>query len=142
MDEKPIRKKNRLENFDYSEKGDYFVTICVKERRNIFWKNNYSHISDKDIRSFYNHNGNIADKIINNVNITLKDDVNIEKFTIMPDHIHLIVSICNDNNLSLENIVRFIKRQISIETGLKNLWQKSFYDHIIRNQKDYDEVWE
>ena len=142
MDKNPTRKKNRLENFNYSEKGDYFVTICVKDRKNVFWKNNYADIGEKDIHLFYNQNGNVADKIIQNINVKQKDNVNIEKFAIMPDHIHMIVSICQENNFSLENIVRFIKRQITIKTGLKDLWQKSFYDHIIRNQKDYDEVWE
>ena len=93
MDKKSTRKKNRLENFDYSEKGDYFVTICVKDRKNIFWKNNYADIDEKDIHLIYNQNGNVADKIIRNINITHKDNVNIEKFTIMPDHIHLILRI-------------------------------------------------
>ena len=142
MDEKPTRKKNRLENFNYSEKGDYFVTICVKDRRNFFWKSNYKDILTKDSHMLYNKNGDIADKIIQNINITHKDNVNIEKFTIMPDHIHLLVYICQNNKISLENVVRLIKRQITTETGIKDLWQKNFYDHIIRNQKDYDEVWE
>ena len=35
----PERKRNRLENYDYSSCGAYFVTICTKERRNYFWNN-------------------------------------------------------------------------------------------------------
>lgn len=32
-----IRKRNRLSDYDYSQYGVYFVTICTKERKNLFW---------------------------------------------------------------------------------------------------------
>ena len=36
----PERKINRLRNYDYSSCGAYFVTICTKDRKNIFWDKN------------------------------------------------------------------------------------------------------
>ncbi|MEG2116875.1 MAG: hypothetical protein RRZ69_04265 [Clostridia bacterium] len=33
----PIRKKNRMPSYDYSQNGAYFITICVKERKNLLW---------------------------------------------------------------------------------------------------------
>jgi hypothetical protein len=35
-DKYPIRKRNRLKDYDYSSNGAYFITICTKDRKNIF----------------------------------------------------------------------------------------------------------
>lgn len=35
--ELPKRKPNRLKNYDYSQNGAYFITICTKDRRQMLW---------------------------------------------------------------------------------------------------------
>lgn len=142
MDEKPSRKKNRLQNFDYSTKGDYFITICTNERKNIFWVLNYKDLDTKSYLSLLNQNGNIVRNVLLNANKVYSEKAVIEKYVIMPDHIHLLICIMNDNQISVETIVKNIKRYVSMELGEKNLWQKGFYDHIIRNEKDYNEIWD
>ena len=81
--------------------------------------------------------------------------VQVDKYCIMPDHIHFILSIHTDENgqarrgelcspVSAPTISRVIKQfkgSITKQVG-RPIWQKSFYDHGIRNQQDYDEIWQ
>ena len=81
-------------------------------------------------------------------------NIAIDKYVIMPDHIHMIVTIREQHaGCSLSDVMRFFKTMTTNEyiRGVKNgvlqpfdrkIWQKSFYDHVIRNQQDYNEVWE
>ena len=69
------------------------------------------------------------------------ENINIDCFVIMPNHLHLIISI-NDSGVprtAHPTVSRFIgtmKRFINKDIG-ENIWQKSFYDHIIRDDEDY-----
>ena len=129
------RKKNRLENFDYNQNGAYFITICVKDRKRILCDivGDAAHIVPKKY-------GVIVEKYIRNV-------PEIEKYVIMPDHIHLIIKIENGTMWAssptnkVANIVRSLKILTTKEIG-KPIFQRSYYDHIIRNEKDYNEIWE
>ena len=131
----PDRKHNRLENYDYNQNGAYFITISVKKRKEILCDivGDDAHIVPKKC-------GTIVEKYIRNV-------PEIEKYIIMPDHIHMIVRIENGSMWAstptnkISNIVRSIKTLTTKEIG-KPIFQRSYYDHIIRNQEDYNEVWE
>ena len=69
----------------------------------------------------------------------------------MPDHIHLLITILNVAGhpgrgvpTRISTIARFIgtfKRFCNKEYGEK-IWQSRYYDHVIRNQQDYDEIWQ
>ena len=70
---------------------------------------------------------------------------------IMPDHIHMLLRIdCGTGNPSptLGNVIGWYKYQVTKQsnlqtaTGCGSIFQRSYYDHVIRNQQDYDEVWE
>ena len=59
----------------------------------------------------------------------------------MPNHVHLIVVVENDNGRqiaapTLSMVIGNMKRAVSLFLGY-SLWQKSFHDHIIRNDSDY-----
>ena len=72
----------------------------------------------------------------------------------MPDHLHLIVTIQERHTGgSLPDVMQFFKTMTTndyirgVKAGAlvpfdKKLWQKSYYDHVIRNQQDYDETWQ
>ena len=71
----------------------------------------------------------------------------IEKYVIMPNHIHFIAVLGGQGSMStstptqgLPSLVRFLKRQVSISCG-QSVWQRNYYEHVIRNQKDYQDVW-
>lgn len=144
MKNKPTRKTNRLKDFDYSSAGDYFITICVNNRDNMFWKSDYKQLQakTKDYMLLLNKNGNIAELVISRTCSMYDGKIKIDKYVIMPDHIHMIISILIPNVASVPQIVRQIKRYISVEIGEKGFWQKGYYDHIIRNEKDYNETWD
>ena len=81
-------------------------------------------------------------------------NIAIDKYVIMPDHLHLIVTIKERHaGRSLPDVMRFFKTMTTNDyiRGVKDgtltpfdgkLWQKSYYDHVIRNQQDYNEIWQ
>ncbi len=78
---------------------------------------------------------------------TVYPAVCVDKYCIMPDHIHLIVSVNADENgrpqvaPTISRVIKQFKGSLTKKIG-RSIWQKSFYDHGIRNQQDYDEIWE
>ena len=146
--ELPQRKPNRLSDYDYSQNGAYFVTLCTQNR-----KKTLSSIVGDDAHIVPKPYGLIAEKYIRNV-------PEIEKYVLMPDHIHMIIRLDNgsmwastptEENVGADahirpknkvaSIVRSIKTLTTKEIGL-SIFQRSYYDHVIRNQQDYNEVWE
>ena len=70
--------------------------------------------------------------------------VQVQKYVIMPDHMHIIIFIGQSNEQkrpSMNQIMAAFKAGVSREIG-RPIWQRSYYDHIIRSQSDYDEVWQ
>ena len=135
------RKPNRLWEYDYSTNGAYFVTICTQDRRKIL-----SSIVGDDAHIVPKPYGSVAEKYIRNV-------PEIEKYVIMPDHIHLLIRLDNGSMWAstptgakkqhnrVSNIVRSIKVLVAKEIG-ESIFQRSYYDNVIRNQQDYDEIWQ
>lgn len=70
----------------------------------------------------------------------------IERFVIMPNHVHLLIRISSERAPSLSKVIRSIKAAASIEChahGISGaIWQPSFHDHIVRNQQDHDRLYE
>ncbi len=152
----PKRKRNRLENYDYSQNGAYFITICVQNRQQIL-SNIIVGTGVLDCPQIQLSNyGKIADKYINQLN-NFYDNISVDKYVIMPDHIHLILSVkdgqsgtpvptdkpikIDNRNSSVSKFISTFKRFCNKEYQ-KNIWQPRYYDHIIRNQEDYNEVCE
>ena len=78
------------------------------------------------------------------------EGVNIDKYVIMPNHIHCIVAIGRTERSrpfpALSMVVGLYKSGVSkcvheLHPDMKN-WQKSFHDHIIRNEEDYHRIWQ
>ena len=136
----PERKQNRYPEYDYSQNGAYFVTICTQDRRKVL-----SNIVGDDAHIVPKPYGQVAEKYIRNV-------PEIDKYVIMPDHIHMIIRLDRGpmwasaptdkpQHNHVSGIVRSIKTLTTKEIG-EPIWQRSYYDHVIRNQEDYNEVWE
>ena len=147
--ELPQRKPNRLSDFDYNQNGAHFITICTQDRRKIL-----SHIVggsalDAPVLTLTKI-GEIAQKYILSSNRI--PGICVDKFVIMPDHIHLIVQVTetasmgtsrvpSPTNMVIPHFVSTFKRFCHREVGA-TIFQRSYYDHVIRTQKDYNEVWE
>ncbi len=143
--ELPQRKHPRLKEFDSSTPGAYFITICTDNRKPI--------LSKITLKKY----GAVAEKYIKQLN-DFYDNISINNYYIMPDHIHLLISVRADesgqsgtpvptlqNEHSKRNsiISKFVStfKRFCNKTYGHNIWQERYYDHIIRNQADYIETW-
>jgi putative transposase len=157
------RKSIRLKEYDYSQTGYYFVTVCVKDRLQLFGK-----IDNK--KMITNEIGNLAAKILFDLPNRFKN-IEIDEFILMPNHLHTIIIINeyptvgvelalpkddsdkNDNETdrassvpTLGRIIQVFKSISTIEinrlrdgSGLP-VWQRNYYEHIIRNEKELYEI--
>ncbi len=156
----PKRKDLRLKQYDYSSKGAYFVTICIKDRKRIL-SDIIQPVGGGAHDAPYNgaHNapqirlteiGKVVEKyLLSSENIP---GVKIDRYVIMPDHIHVIIFLFPDEyatrkdgssraptptNEMLPHIISTFKRFCNKELG-NNIFQRSYIDHIIRDRDDYE----
>ena len=141
----PARKTNRLPEYDYSQNGAYFVTICAQNRREILC----DPVGDgfpvpKPI-------GAIAEEYIHKISEKYPS-VSVGQYVIMPDHIHILLRFDVDSDgtgkpsPTMGNVIGWYKYSVTKQanrlfcnTG-ERIFQRSYYDHVIRNQADYDEI--
>ena len=144
--ELPKRKQIRLDGFDYSSRGMYFVTICISGRHAMLWENDGIDqgklASEREIR--LSEYGIVVEKAIKEIPDKYAN-VFVNKFCIMPDHIHMILLLRPDmrgrmiSAPTLSTIVGQMKRWVSRQVGF-SIWQKSFYDRIIRDEEEYKQI--
>ncbi len=103
-----IRKKIRLENYDYSEENMYFITICIKDRVEMLGKI----VKENEIE--LTKEGNVAKHNINKIE-EIYDNIIIDEYIIMPNHIHILLLIKNRNGITISKIVKHYKTNISRE---------------------------
>ncbi len=134
----------RLKNYDYSAAGAYFVTVCSKDKAHIFGQVSVGRDDLGAPSTELTAIGKLVEKYILSVNEAY-EDVSVDKYVVMPNHIHLLLTICahgapGSSRPTVSQVITAIKRFTNKETGLK-LWQSSFYDHIIRDENDYFTRW-
>ena len=145
----PKRKPARLKGYDYSTPGMYFLTVCVKGRKQLLGK--IVGCGDFDApQMILSEYGIILDKHIKLMNGKYSH-ISIDKYVIMPNHFHLILSIKDYKNgvsgtaapynNETSKFISLLKRYCNKEFGV-SLWQRSYHDHIIRGKKDYQKIWE
>lgn len=141
----PKRKMIRLKGYDYSQNGAYFVTLCAKDRVNLFGQIVVGATAPGRPSVSLSALGKCIDETIKNVNVTEGNDAKIDVYVVMPNHIHFIVTICSDagdrGRSPLHIVVRNIKSYVSKWAGFSP-WQKSFHDHIIRDEQEYQKIWQ
>lgn len=147
----PKRKRQRLKNYNYAQNGAYFVTICTQDKNCLFGQvwHGKMHL-------------NTAGKMVKQHLLKMQDlqGVSIEQYKVMPNHIHILLLFCRDTSGTTQ---RSFPTVSSIIQGFKSattadyvslvkagkcpafqnrIWQKSFHDHIIRNENDFLRIWE
>ncbi|SFW52548.1 transposase [Ruminococcus flavefaciens] len=147
------RKLNRLQNYDYSRNGLYFITICTKDRIPYL-----SEIHDVGNAALgvpivkLTEYGEIVNDNIKKINEIYRY-VSVTKYVIMPDHIHMILFVSDFEDRfvncgtpraafptkSVSQIINGLKSISTKQIGF-SIWQKSFHDHIIRNEKEFLEI--
>ena len=162
------RKTNRLQRYDYSQTGWYFITICTRNRVEYFG------IIEKE-EMILNENGNLVKQLWMGIPKHFSN-VKLDEYIVMPNHLHGIIVIDNEfpvwnagnvgnckerrsafptTMCSLQNDDRSKMLVSKIIHGFKSsvtrqirkqynnysfAWQKSFYDHIIRNERSLQNI--
>lgn len=133
----PVRKRNRLGGFDYNSEGYYFITSCVDNKIQYL-----SEISGGSV--ILKPSSGIILKYIEEFK-TRYDHITPEKFIIMPNHIHLILH--RTPVFSKIGIIQYMSALKTLSSrdirmsGLKEFkWQRSFYDRLIRDEREYHNI--
>ena len=130
------RKPTRIPNYDYTSHNYYFITICTHNKECIFGK-----------AAALNQYGQLAAQYMEKVE-QIFPGVKVDNYVIMPNHIHAIIILGERSgkkpNLStvIGQYKMVITKEIRRECPEMKVWQRSFHDHIIRNQSDYERIWE
>ena len=155
MENLPNRKPNRIKNYDYSQRGSYFVTICTKDRKKLLSEIRVGtpvlgcpQVNNELV--YLKEYGQIADRCIKQLN-KFYTSLSVDNYVIMPDHVHLLITIHSLNGhpgtgvptrtSEIGRLVGTFKRFCNKKYG-ENIWQDRYYDHVVRNQQDYNEIWE
>lgn len=144
-DKFPKRKINRLKSWNYSNNGSYFITICTDNRKHILSK---ICVGDGFPVPQLTKTEQIVDDYIKNINMKYSC-VTVSEYVIMPNHVHLLLFIDNNGTVNpsptVGNIIGWFKYNTTKSVNEKHktpgnkFWQRSYYDHIIRDEKDYME---
>ena len=148
-EQKPVRKPTRLSTIDYRHPDAYFITTCTQGMKLYFSPVGADSISARMVTKVFTDT------------LARYSNVSSPIFVVMPNHFHAIIVLGARADMScrrqpppptVSDIIRDFKRQTTIEyiklvkSGLAapfdgKLWQRSFYDHVIRNQQDFDEIY-
>ena len=157
----PKRKPTRLKNFDYSTKGAYFVTICVRDRMKILSEIVKINLSpnDREIGTAVGEGlappeitvrlkpcGEIVKEQLQLIEARFPS-VTIEDYVIMPDHIHAVIFLHEKTggaspSPTLDDVICAFKsltsRSCKQKYGIEKMFQRSSAEHIIRDREDYE----
>lgn len=145
----PVRKPLRMSHYDYNTPGAYFLTFCTHNRKH------FLSCIVGTIHESPEHQlticGQIVDAVIRNIPPHLH--VTIDQYVIMPNHVHLIAVITEEDVLReiresplqsrsiMSKLIGYIKmnasKAIRQHYGDDAVWQRGYYDHVIRNREDY-----
>ena len=145
----PIRKPLRMSHYDYNTPGAYFLTFCTHNRKHFL-----SHIvraNAESPESQLTTSGKIVHTVMQNIPAHLH--VTIDRYVIMPNHVHLIAVITEQDVMReirespqqgrsiMSKLIGYIKMNASkaIRQHYDDVavWQRGYHDHVIRNQGDY-----
>ena len=128
----PKRKPLRLKDYDYSQNGAYHITVCTKNKESILCKivgDGLCAVPKTELTDI----GMAVEKSIDYINSY--PDITVDKFIVMPNHVHMIISIYNEEKGKAEiDIPEIVERFKSYTANVfgGDLWQRSYNDHIIR----------
>lgn len=160
------RKSIRLKDYDYSQKGAYFITVCTQDRTSLF-----GNIQYKKINLFQ------SGKMIVSWWVTLQEKFNnvvLDEFVVMPNHFHGIIflvgaihelpyrstnekaravrepplqnTIHERRNMIIPKMIGYFKMNSAknineyFKTPGKQVWQRNYYEHIIRNENELQRI--
>jgi len=143
------RRSMRLNGYDYAQAGAYFITICIQNRLGLF-----GDIVDGEMRL------NDAGRMVQSVWEALPERFSgfeSDAFVVMPNHVHGIVTFVGAGQAlpeengaassapTLGDVVRAFKSLSAIRVNrllrrFGPLWQRNYYEHVIRNERELEKI--
>ena len=148
MEELPKRKKDRLTGYDYSANGSYYITVCTRDKQHILGHSVGGGVLDAPYVRLSKCGAMVRDTLLEMD--AFYDEITIDHYVIMPNHVHFILSICGERgpsrtpaptNARLPAFLSAWKRLTNKKAGFP-IWQRGYYDHVIRNEADYLRIWQ
>lgn len=146
MTDQPQRKQNRLNAYDYSTPGCYFVTVCTKNHRAILRRG--AQCAPETGMPELTETGVAVEYGILQIPKHYTN-VLVDKYVVMPNHIHMILRLEERGGRTLcaptqrptvARIVKMMKEAVTKSVSWP-IWQKGYHDHIIRGEADYLRIW-
>jgi putative transposase len=154
------RRSIRLPGYDYGQPGVYYVTLTLQDREPILGS-----VVGDDVQLSILGEIALAEWLRTP---TIRPEVTLDEFVIMPDHLHGIIVICEERNgvsfvgansdsprrftpfrspsRTVGAIIRGFKgastKRINQQRGTPGvrLWQRNYYEHIVRNERDHRRI--
>ena len=141
----PTRKPNRLPNYSYSQNGCYFLTLCTNQRKPILSRISEGTVFEPPAVVLTEYGKLVEQQILSMEQCYC--DIRFEHYVIMPNHVHLLVSVGEPSggrvypaNDRIPSLVSTLKRFTNKTAGV-DLWQRSYHDHVIRDYRDFQNRW-
>ena len=150
METLPRRKPLRLPEYNYSQGGTYFLTVCIRRRicclSSICVGGGALDAPQVRLTAY----GAVVREWIHGCH-SIYSDLTVEKYVVMPNHIHLLVTLRDGpsgapapterrTNQRIPLFISALKRMTAKRCG-ENIWQDGYYDHVVRNEEDYLRIW-
>ena len=153
------RRSIRLKGYDYAQPGAYFITCCAYKRAEIFGKVTRGETELSALGLI------IHDEWLRSAEIRKEIQVFEDEFVVMPNHFHGIVRIIETAGMegrtpsaptpepsplrrarrSLGSFLAGFKASVTSrakrELNMTSIWQRNYYEHIIRNEVEFNNIW-
>lgn len=137
------RQSIRLKDYDYANAGSYFITLCTQDRRHLF-----GHIEEGIMHL------SIIGEIVENQWLALPQrfpNIELGSFVIMPNHVHYIIEILENQNITVGSITGAFKslcvhhilqeqKAVDYDIIIGKIWQRNMWEHIIRNETEWQHI--
>ena len=143
MNALPERKTGRLPHYNYSAVGTYFITVCTQTRRHTLGCVVGGGVLDAPYVRLSKY-GTIAEQTLLEM-VSFYEGISVDEYVVMPNHVHFILTIHENVGSSgtptptNARIPAFLStwKRLTNRKACFPLWQRSYYDHILRSEADY-----
>ena len=128
----PKRRSTRLKGYDYSRAGAYFITVCTQDQVCLFGE-----IVEGEME--LSVSGTIVQDNWHEIPQHYAG-IETDAFVVMPNHVHGVLLFEADGGLTLGSVVRGFKARVTRAIRDGHVWQRDFYDHVVRDQADLERI--
>ena len=147
-------KSIRIQGYDYSQPGTYFITICTSQKKMLFGEVTHGIIHLSKL-------GEIARQELEQISLKFSK-IHLDVFVVMPNHIHILITIsANGTSIqttnseafrhpvpgSIPTIVRAYKAAVTRQAAMRRdiyiseVWQRNYYEHVVRTEREKEQIY-